>query len=116
MKAARVQWLKRREVSAEDPTKSSWIPGKSVRVIFPADELQQKFLSLGDYICFGSTFPSGSMFHRPSTAPSVKSEVVIPPSSTEVRTEMAIQHENWTAKYAALPNGGGACYVIPPKL
>ena len=47
MKAIRVQRLKRREVSKEDPTKSSWVPGKSVRLIFPADELRQKFLQLG---------------------------------------------------------------------
>ena len=47
MKAIRVQRLKRREVSKEDPTKSSWVLGKSVRLIFPADELRQKFLQLG---------------------------------------------------------------------
>ena len=52
MKAVRVQRLKHRETSAEDPTKSSWVPGKSVRVIFPADELRQKFLSLGGVYLF----------------------------------------------------------------
>ena len=47
MQAVRIQRLKRRETSLEDPTKSNWVPGKSIRVIFPADELCQKFLSLG---------------------------------------------------------------------
>ena len=41
--ALRVQRLKRREISVEDPKKSTWAPGKSVRIIFPAEELRQKF-------------------------------------------------------------------------
>ena len=57
MKAIRVQRLKHRETSAEDPTKSSWVPGKSVRVIFPADELRQKFLRLGGVYLFWQFVP-----------------------------------------------------------
>ena len=43
MKGIRIQRLKRREVVKEDLAKSLWVPGKSVRVIFLADELRQKF-------------------------------------------------------------------------
>ena len=57
MKAIRVQRLKRRETSAEGPTKSSWVPGKSVRVIFPTDDLGQKFQSLGDVYLFWQFVP-----------------------------------------------------------
>ena len=57
MKAVRIQRLKRREVSAEDPTKSSWVPGKSVRIIFPADELRQKFLGLGGIYLYWQYVP-----------------------------------------------------------
>ena len=57
MKAIRVQRLKTREVSKEDPTKSSWVPGKSVRLIFPADELRQKFLQLGGIYLYWQYVP-----------------------------------------------------------
>ena len=55
--ALRVQRLKRREVSAEDPKKSTWAPGKSVRIIFPAEELRQKFLSMGGVYLFWQYVP-----------------------------------------------------------
>ena len=57
MKGIRIQRLKRREVAKEDPAKSLWVPGKSVRVIFPADELRQKFLSLGGVYLFWQYVP-----------------------------------------------------------
>ena len=57
MKGIRIQRLKRREIAKEDPTKSLWVPGKSVRVIFPADELRQKFLSLGGVYLFWQYVP-----------------------------------------------------------
>ena len=57
MKTVRIQRLKRREVSAEDPTKSSWVPGKSVRIIFPVDELRQKFLGLGGIYLYWQYVP-----------------------------------------------------------
>ena len=57
MKAVRVQRLKRREVSTEDSKQSNWVPGKSVRVIFPADELRQKFLGLGGIYLFWQYVP-----------------------------------------------------------
>ena len=57
MKAVRVQRLKRREISTEDPRQSKWVPGKSVRVIFPADELRQKFLGLGGIYLFWQYVP-----------------------------------------------------------
>ena len=72
MQAVRIQRLKRRETSPEDPTKSNWVSGKSVRVIFPADELRQKFFSWGEHIFYGNMSPSGSMFLPPSTALSAK--------------------------------------------
>ena len=43
MKAMRVQQLKRQQVSAEDPTKSSWVLGKSVRVIFQQMNFDKSF-------------------------------------------------------------------------
>ena len=52
MKAMRVQRLKWREVATDDPTKSVWVLGKSVRVIFPVDDLRQKFLNLGGIYLF----------------------------------------------------------------
>ena len=57
MKAVRVQRLKRREISPGDSKQSSWVPGKSVRVIFPADELRQKFLGLGGIYLFWQYVP-----------------------------------------------------------
>ena len=57
MKAVRVQRLKRREISTGDSRQSSWVPGKSVRVIFPADELRQKFLGLGGIYLFWQYVP-----------------------------------------------------------
>ena len=57
MKAVRVQRLKRREISTGDSRQSSWVPGKSVRVIFPADELHQKFLGLGGIYLFWQYVP-----------------------------------------------------------
>ena len=55
--ALRVQRLKRREVSADDPKTSTWVPGKSVRLIFPAEELRQKFLSLDGIYLFWQYVP-----------------------------------------------------------
>ena len=57
MKAIRIQRLKRRESSPDDPKKFSWVPGKSVRVIFPTDDLRQKFLSLGGIYLFWQYVP-----------------------------------------------------------
>ena len=57
MKAIRMQRLKRREVSQEDPTKSSWVPGKPVRVIFPGDKIRQEFLQLGGIYLFWQYVP-----------------------------------------------------------
>ena len=57
MKAIRVQRLKRREVSKENPTKSSWALGKSIRLIFPADELRQKLLQLGGIYLYWQYVP-----------------------------------------------------------
>ena len=57
MKAVRVQRLKRREISRDDSRQSKWVPGKSVRVIFPADELRQKFLGLGGIYLFWQYVP-----------------------------------------------------------
>ena len=57
MKAVRVQRLKRREVSKDDPTQSRWVPGKSVRVIFPSEDLRQRFLSLGGLYLFWQYVP-----------------------------------------------------------
>ena len=57
MKAIRVQRLKRRETNKEDPSKSTWVPGKSVRVIFPAEDLRQKFLNLGGIYLFWQYVP-----------------------------------------------------------
>ena len=55
--AVRVQRLKRREVSATDPKTSTWVPGKSVRLIFPAEELRQKFLSSGGIYLYWQYVP-----------------------------------------------------------
>ena len=57
MKAVRVQRLKRREILPGESKQSSWVPGKSVRVIFPADELRQKFLGLGGIYLFWQYVP-----------------------------------------------------------
>ena len=57
LEALRVQRLKRREVSVEDPKTSTWVPGKSVRLIFPAEELRHKFLSLGGIYLFWQYVP-----------------------------------------------------------
>ena len=57
MKAIRVQWLKRRETNKDDPCKSTWVPGKLVRVIFPAEDLRQKFLNLGGIYLFWQYVP-----------------------------------------------------------
>ena len=57
MKAVRVQRLKRREISNDESKQSRWVPGKSVRVIFPADELRQKFLGLGGIYLFWQYVP-----------------------------------------------------------
>ena len=57
MDALRVQRLKRREISVEDPKKSTWAPGKLVRIIFPAEELRQKFLTLGGIYLFWQYVP-----------------------------------------------------------
>ena len=55
--AVRVQRLKRREVSVTDPKSSTWVPGKSVRLIFPAEELRQKFLSSGGIYLYWQYVP-----------------------------------------------------------
>ena len=55
--ALRVQRLKWREISVEDPKKSTWAPGKSVRIIFPTEELRQKFLNLGGIYLFWQYVP-----------------------------------------------------------
>ena len=70
--ALRVERLKRREISVEDPKKSTWAPGKSVRIIFPAEELRQKFLNLGAFTNFGNMSQFVNMFPLPITAQSVK--------------------------------------------
>ena len=57
MKAVHVQRLKRREISNDESKQSRWVPGKSVRVIFPADELRQKFLGLGGIYLFWQYVP-----------------------------------------------------------
>lgn len=57
MKAIRIQRLKCRETNKEDPSKSTWVPGKSVRVIFPAEDLRQKFLNLGGIYLFWQYVP-----------------------------------------------------------
>ena len=57
MKAVRVQRLKRREMTNDESKQSKWVPGKSVRVIFPADELRQKFLGLGGIYLFWQYVP-----------------------------------------------------------
>ena len=57
MKAVHVQRLKRREMSNDDSNQSRWVPRKSVRVIFPADELRQKFLGLGGIYLFWQYVP-----------------------------------------------------------
>ena len=53
----RVQRLKRREVSHEDPKKSTWVPGKSVRIIFATDELRSRFLNLGGIYLYWQFVP-----------------------------------------------------------
>ena len=57
MKGIRVQRLKRRETSKEDPSKSTWVPGKLVRVILLAEDLRQKFLNLGGVYLFWQYLP-----------------------------------------------------------
>ena len=52
MNSVQVQRLKRREVSKEDPTKSTWVPRKPVRVIFSAEELRQKVFEFGGIYLF----------------------------------------------------------------
>ena len=91
----------------EDPKKSTWAPGKSVRIIFPAEELRQKFLNLGAFTSFGNMSQFVNMFPLPITAQSVKNGVDIPRSFTGDRPMMAGGDAGWTIKYATLSNGGG---------
>ena len=115
MKAIRVQRLKRRETSAEGPTKSSWVPGKSVRVIFPGDELRQKFLSLGGVYLFWQLGPIRDYVTPRFIVLFARREVVIPPNFIVDPPIRATEHENRSIKYEALPIGGGTYLAISSK-
>ena len=57
MKVVRVQRLKRKETNKEDSSKSIWVLGKLVRVIFLAEKHRQKFLNLGGIYMFWQYVP-----------------------------------------------------------